>query len=69
MTTVGYGDIYPVTALGRFLGAIIAILGIGMVAIPTGILSSGFIEYFSRDSKSAPPPSRCPHCGKEFPRH
>ena len=67
LTTVGYGDIYPVTALGRFLGALIAILVIGMVAIPTGILSSGFVEYFSRAPKSAPP-SRCPHCGKELPR-
>lgn len=62
LTTVGYGDIYPVTALGRFLGAIIALLGIGMVAIPTGILSSGFIEHFSRPTA----PARCPHCGKEL---
>ena len=67
LTTVGYGDIYPVTALGRLLGAVIAILGIGMVAIPTGILSSGFVEYFSRAAKPAPP-TRCPHCGKELPR-
>ncbi len=67
LTTVGYGDIYPVTAAGRLLGAVIAILGIGMVAIPTGILSSGFVEHFSRP-KNPPPPKRCPHCGKELPR-
>lgn len=48
LTTVGYGDIYPVTAIGRVLGAVIAILGIGMVALPTGILSSGFMELLSR---------------------
>ena len=42
--SVGYGDIYPITPLGRFLGAIIAILGIGMVAVPTSILSAGFME-------------------------
>ncbi len=66
LTTVGYGDIYPITALGRFLGAIIAILGIGMVAIPTSILSSGFVEHFSRRIKSTAP-TRCPHCGKELP--
>lgn len=66
LTTVGYGDIYPVTALGRILGAVIAILGIGMVAIPTGILSSGFIAHFSKP-KSSPFPKRCPHCGKEIP--
>ena len=65
LTTVGYGDIYPVTAIGRFLGAIIALLGIGMVAIPTGILSSGFIEHFSNSDKPSPP-ARCPHCGKEL---
>lgn len=63
LTTVGYGDIYPVTAIGRFLGAIIALLGIGMVAIPTGILSSGFIEHFSHSDKPSDP-KRCPHCGK-----
>ena len=68
LTTVGYGDIYPVTAIGRLLGAAIAILGVGMVAIPTGILSSGFVEHFSRSSKPSSPPSRCPHCGKELPR-
>lgn len=69
LTTVGYGDIYPVTALGRVLGAVIAILGIGMVAIPTGILSSGFVEYFSRPAEKPSTPSRrCPHCGKELPR-
>ena len=64
LTTVGYGDIYPVTALGRFLGAVIAILGIGMVAIPTGILSSGFVERFSRGRQASALPARCPHCGK-----
>ena len=65
LTTVGYGDIYPVTALGRLLGAIIAILGIGMVAIPTSILSSGFLEHFTAQGKPSTP-VRCPHCGKEI---
>ena len=68
LTTVGYGDIYPVTALGRFLGAVTALLGVGMIAIPTSILSSGFVEYFSRSSKATTPPRCCPHCGKELPR-
>ena len=44
LTTVGYGDVYPITVMGKFLSAIIALLGIGIVAIPTGIISSGFIE-------------------------
>jgi len=49
LTTVGYGDIYPVTALGRFLGGVVAILGIGIFAIPTGIIASGFTEYVQKD--------------------
>lgn len=49
LTTVGYGDIYPVTALGRFLGGLIAILGIGIFAIPTGIIASGFTEYVQKN--------------------
>ena len=44
LTTVGYGDVYPVTLLGKLLSAVIALLGIGLVAVPTGIISSGFIE-------------------------
>lgn len=70
LTTVGYGDIYPVTAVGRILGAVIALLGIGMVAIPTSILSSGFLEYMAKKreaSKAAggnQAPKLCPHCGK-----
>lgn len=51
LTTVGYGDIYPITALGRFLGGVIAILGIGIFAIPTGIIASGFTAYVEK-SKS-----------------
>jgi len=54
LTTVGYGDIYPITPIGRFLGAIIAILGIGMVAVPTSILSAGFMELLeSRTGEGA----------------
>ena len=44
LTTVGYGDVYPVTALGRFMAGIIALLGIGFVALPTAIMSSGYID-------------------------
>lgn len=51
-TTVGYGDIYPVTGIGRLLSAIIAILGIGLVAVPTGIISSGFIEQNQKNNDS-----------------
>ena len=44
LTTVGYGDVYPITAAGRVLSTIIAFLGIGMVAIPTGIITAGFTK-------------------------
>jgi len=44
LTTVGYGDVYPITPLGKILGALIAFLGIGMFALPAGILSSGLAE-------------------------
>lgn len=48
LLTVGYGDIYPVTTMGKLLGTIIAFLGVGMVAIPTGIISAGFVEQYSQ---------------------
>ena len=48
LTTVGYGDIFPITPLGRMLGGVIAILGIGIFAIPTGIIASGFTEYVEK---------------------
>ncbi|MCM1497533.1 MAG: ion transporter [Clostridium sp.] len=46
--TVGYGDIYPVTALGRIMAIIISFLGVGAVAIPTGIISAGFVEQYTQ---------------------
>ena len=48
LTTVGYGDVTPVTDLGRLFGGLITIVGIGMVALPAGILASGFSEQLSR---------------------
>ena len=48
LLTVGYGDIYPVTTTGRILGIVITFLGVGMVAIPTGIISAGFVEQDTR---------------------
>jgi voltage-gated potassium channel len=48
LTTVGYGDITPITPLGRFLGAIVTVLGVGMFAMPAGILASGFAQAVKR---------------------
>lgn len=64
MTTVGYGDMHPITPLGKFLGGIAAIVGIGLFALPTGVLVSGFTEQV-RSQKIARL-RRCPHCGKEL---
>ena len=48
LLTVGYGDIYPVTVMGRIFSICITFLGVGMVAIPTGIISAGFVDQYSR---------------------
>lgn len=62
LTTVGYGDIYPVTVLGKILSAVIALLGIGLVAVPTGIISAGFMETIDHDEEKC----YCPYCGKKI---
>lgn len=51
--TVGYGDIYPVTVIGQIMAIIIAFLGVGAVAIPTGIISAGFVEQYRRGELAA----------------
>lgn len=48
MLTIGYGDIYPITVLGKVCAIVISILGVGVVAIPTGIISAGFVEQYAR---------------------
>ncbi|MDP2423753.1 MAG: ion transporter, partial [Bacteroidales bacterium] len=62
LTTVGYGDVYPITAMGQFISGIIAILGIGLVALPTGIVSAGFMEKIGKRNST----DKCPHCGKDM---
>lgn len=53
LTTVGYGDIYPITLMGKIMSAIIALLGIGLVAVPTGIITAGFSEQITEKAKKA----------------
>lgn len=53
LTTVGYGDIVPVTPAGRILAAVIAVLGIGLFALPAGIISSGLLETEGDDQPAA----------------
>ncbi len=63
LTTVGYGDVYPVTALGRLLGGLIAVLGIGIFALPTSILASGFAEALEEHRTPLDVTRTCPNCG------
>lgn len=66
LTTVGYGDVYPITPIGKLFGAVLAFLGIGMFALPAGIVASSFTEEFERrksrqrpaDSGLPEPPAR-----------
>ena len=53
LLTVGYGDIYPITMWGKILSIFITFLGVGMVAIPTGIISAGFVDQYSSIKKRA----------------
>lgn len=53
LLTVGYGDIYPVTFMGKLFGIFITFLGVGMVAIPTGIISAGFVDQYSSIKKKS----------------
>ncbi|GAB7010452.1 ion transporter [Halorubrum trueperi] len=62
LTTVGYGDMYPVTMSGQFVGAITAVLGIGMFALPASILAAGFMEATENKLDER---KQCPHCEKE----
>ncbi len=62
LTTVGYGDVVPVTPAGRALGALIALLGIAIFALPAGIFASGFAEEISARRSGT---QYCPHCGEE----
>jgi len=63
LTTVGYGDIYPVTAFGKLVGSIIAVIGIGLFALPAGVLAAGFADQLARQ-RAVEAPAVCPHCGK-----
>jgi voltage-gated potassium channel len=61
LTTVGYGDIYPITPLGKLLGGFSALMGIGMFALPAGILGSAFVVEMQKRHSA---PKTCSQCGK-----
>jgi voltage-gated potassium channel len=68
LTSVGYGDVSPITPIGKILGGIIAVLGLGLVALPTGIIASGFAEEVEkkRVKQRQSQTYRCPHCGGDL---
>lgn len=61
LLTVGYGDIYPVTVIGRSMAIVIAFLGVGVVAIPTGIISAGFVEQYRKEQEKDQNPMQAIH--------
>lgn len=66
LTTVGYGDVYPITGLGKLISGLIAILGIGLVALPTGLISAGFMSKIENRKQNDSDDEKCPHCGKNI---
>ena len=65
MTTVGYGDIAPVTPIGRFLSAIVMLMGYTILAVPTGIVSAQFVHD---QGQAVPSRRKCRECGSPLPR-
>lgn len=63
LTTVGYEDAYPITPLGKFLSAFVGVIGIGFVALPTGIISSALIDKVKRERQRC---NNCPNCGAKI---
>lgn len=70
ISTIGYGDMIPTTAVGRVVAGLVAIIGICAVALPVGIVSSGFIDEINRSKQARAEAeakrssvARCPHCG------
>ena len=61
LTTVGYGDITPVTAFGKFLSGIVMILGYTIIAVPTGIVSATMFNSTNKKGKDG----RCPRCNEK----
>jgi len=62
ITTIGYGDIVPVTVIGRILTAVIAVAGVALLALPAGIITAGFLDEMKKIKR--PKIHTCPHCGQ-----
>jgi len=64
LSTVGYGDAYPITPIGKMITAFVAVLGIGLYALPAGILGAAYTGAMNREKEKTV--SRCPHCRKQL---
>lgn len=67
LTTTGYGDVAPITLIGRLLAGATTIVGIAIVALPVGILASAFVEELKERRADPPAAPTCPHCGHDLP--
>ena len=69
LTTVGYGDVYPITTFGRVLGGIFALTGVLLIALPTAILGAAFAAEMASqrlEGEGGALPRTCPHCGESL---
>ena len=66
LTTVGYGDAYPITAMGKLFTSAIVILSLGVIAIPTGIISAGMVEAIGKVKSTQSAAKKCPTCGRPY---
>jgi voltage-gated potassium channel len=64
LTTTGYGDMYPVTDLGKTLAGLIMLSGVAFFALPAGIITAGFLEEFRKNRLQKT--HTCPHCGEHI---
>ena len=64
LTTTGYGDMYPMTTLGKCLAGVIMLAGVAFFALPAGIITAGFLEESRKYKKHRH--MKCPHCGEDI---
>lgn len=62
ISTTGYGDVVPLTPAGQIIAGVSAVIGVGVIALPVGILASGFVSELENRGKKP----KCPHCGKDL---